>query len=673
MVDKGHFVLRSWAKPPITAGHYTLHGVQRANALPIEDYDGEVFVSSPRYIMPPDQILSTFPPAMAQGDFGGRLPQIVLKRRTLPWERKPDPARPDTEEPPVPWLALVVIAEGEGSVSPEPRPIAECVTAGTLLPDATDVDSASGYFLSVTETVVQKVFPTIEDLPLLVHVREVDVRDTELGAGDDDGFLAVVLSNRLPIAVPTIDADGKTVSQPVKYLACLVNLEGQLSALPTTQVTDDELQLVAAVQDLRAVAYTASTHVDQIVMGSGLTVDTSIGFGEPIVGAAPTAFLNASVVPSAIAESASALAASQWSAAEASPKSAAASSTLGSTAIRVEMAGGFALSAEQFVLERSYHFPVLAHWSFTSVNEGDFRSLMQALDVGLVGTRYGTVYDDAHREHQHEPDPSAPPRPEPLPVAATGHVALPHTTRRGDAASAWFRGPLSPHPTERDPDTTRPVHISEELRTVTPDGREDVSLAAAFEMGRLLALSQPSLLNALTRWRGEQFGAARAKHVGELVAGASDFELGSTARAAMGRALGLDVLVRSGLHPAQPFGPSRPLADPGQPIELTGQLDQVVAIGLGLDPGALAEMAKARGAAYALATTPPAVARAEGPAAFTALRAALQTEVTRLADAAASKGRGLAADAAPDALDELIANAHSHALGSHADDEETIR
>jgi hypothetical protein len=672
MVDKGHFVLRSWAKPPITAGHYTLHGVQSANALPIEDYDGEVFVSSPRYIMPPDQILSTFPPAMAQGDFGGRLPQIVLKRRTLPWERKPDAARPDTEVPPVPWLALVVIAEGEGSVSPEPRPIAECVTAGTTLPDAADVDSASGYFLSVTETVVQKVFPTIEDLPLLVHVREVDVRDTELGAGDDDGFLAVVLANRLPIAVPTTDAEGKTVSQPVKYLACLVNLEGQLSALPTTQVTDDELQLVAAVQDLRAVTLAASAHVDQVVMGRGVTVDTTVGLGEPIVGAAPTAFLNAAVVPSAIAESASALAASQWSAAEDAPTSAAASSTLGSTAIRVEMAGGFAISAEQFILERSYRFPVLAHWSFTSINEGDFRSLMQALDVGLVGTRYGTVYDGAHGEHQHEPDPGAPPAPAALPVAATGHVALPHTTRRGDTASAWFRGPLSPHPTERDPDTTRPAHMSDELRTVTPDGREDVSLAAAFEMGRLLALSQPSLLNALTRWRGEHFGAARAKHVGELVAGASEFELSSTARAAMGRALGLDVLVRSGLHPAQPFGPSRPLADPGQPIELAGQLDQAVAAGLGLDPGALAEMSKARGAAYAFATTPPAVARAEGPAAFTALRTALQTEVTRLADAAVSKGRGIAADPAPDELDELIANAHSHALGTHADDEETV-
>ena len=54
----------------------------------------------------------------------------------------------------------------------------------------------------MTQTVVDKVFPTVEDLPLLVHVREVDLADTELANGDDDGWLAVVLANRLPLAVP---------------------------------------------------------------------------------------------------------------------------------------------------------------------------------------------------------------------------------------------------------------------------------------------------------------------------------------------------------------------------------------------------------------------------------------------------------------------------------------
>src|SRR5690606_6984149 len=69
------------------------------------------------------------------------------------------------------------------------------------------------------------VFPTKDDLQLLVHVREVDLSDTELAMGDDDGFLAVVLANRLP----QFDRVG---CKPVRYLACLINLEGQLDVLP---------------------------------------------------------------------------------------------------------------------------------------------------------------------------------------------------------------------------------------------------------------------------------------------------------------------------------------------------------------------------------------------------------------------------------------------------------
>ena len=89
MVDRGKFVLHSFVEPPVKAGRYQLRGTQPIPELPVAEHAAEVTVSSPRYVMPPDQILSTFPPAMAQGDFGGRLPQIVLKRRTLPWERDP--------------------------------------------------------------------------------------------------------------------------------------------------------------------------------------------------------------------------------------------------------------------------------------------------------------------------------------------------------------------------------------------------------------------------------------------------------------------------------------------------------------------------------------------------------------------------------------------------------
>ena len=185
MPNVGQFVLHSLANPPLKAGDYTLHGHVDIAGGPAADYDGHIRVTSPRFAMPPDQMLSTFPPANSEGEYETRLPQIVLKRRTLPWERSAAPGDTTT-----PWLALVVIAEGEATLSGDVV-IAECVTPGVVLTGPNDV--ATGTYLSVTKTVVNKVFPTAADVKLLCHVREVDIRDTELANGDDDGFLAVVM------------------------------------------------------------------------------------------------------------------------------------------------------------------------------------------------------------------------------------------------------------------------------------------------------------------------------------------------------------------------------------------------------------------------------------------------------------------------------------------------
>src|SRR5512139_637463 len=221
MPKTGHFVLHSQVLPEITAGRYELLSEQTGMPFTVTPETTHVHVAAPRFTMPVDQILSTFPPANAEGAYGDRLPQIVLKRRTLPWERNP---AEKAETSSIPWLALVVVAEGEAELSVA-RPVTECVTPGTVLLDPEDKDVEQGLYLTVTETVVKKIFPCQEDLELLVHVREVNINDTELANGDDDGWLAVVLANRLPV----FDTAN---NKPVRYMDCLVNVEGQLAALP---------------------------------------------------------------------------------------------------------------------------------------------------------------------------------------------------------------------------------------------------------------------------------------------------------------------------------------------------------------------------------------------------------------------------------------------------------
>jgi len=676
MVALGTFVLHSFVQPPVTAGRYQLHGSQPMPGITVGEHVADVIVSSPRYVMPPDQILSTFPPAMAEGDFGGRLPQIALKRRTLPWERDPGGPSPGANDPPRPWLALVVIAEGEGALSPDPVPVAECVTPGEVLPHPEDADSPTGYYLTVTETVVNKVFPTLEDLPLLVHVREVDLRDTELATGDDDGWLAVVLANRLPIAVPTTDpSTGQPVSAPVRYLACLLNLEGQIDVLPTDAelATDDTFHLVAAVQDLSLVASSAAS-TDLVVMGTGHAATfTNALLDAPDVEASAALARSGAVIAAGAATPGDNAAVAAWASPKASPsaKATAFQAADAGVAIRKEMAGGWAIEVSPFVLEKTYRFPVLAHWSFTATNEGDFRSIVQALDVGLLGTQYGTVFspdpngaDPTEKvEHVHLPDPKAPPRPDPPELAETGHIALPQTSRRGDAATAWYRGPLGPLPTDRDPADSPLVHVSDQLRTLTPDGREDVSLAAAFEIGRLLGLSQPALVSALVRWRSEQFGAARAHTIGDVVTKATPFTSDVTRLGRdLGRLVGMQMMNIAGQAPSTVTGPARPIVDPGRPIQLQGPLDQVVAAGLGLDLGQLQEQARVRGMVAALAGTDVVVAGGGrlSQATLAGLRATLDSEVNRVATAAQPRrgepgvGGTEAAPEVPDALDELL-------------------
>jgi hypothetical protein len=311
--------------------------------------------------------------------------------------------------------------------------------------------------------------------------------------------------------------------------------------------------------------------------------------------------------------------------------------------------------------EQTHRFPVLTHWQFTVDGDPSFEGLMKALDVALLGSL-------------PEPDPQAPPAPRPAPdVAATGHVGLAHLTRRGDHATAWYRGPLAPRPTERDAAATTggplPVaHASDQLRRVTPDGREDLTYAAAFEIGRLLALSQPSVVAALMRWRAEQFGAARAAELAaQTVAGTS--LLGGPPAVAgvagLGRLVGGALLGRIDADPAATVGPRRPAADPGAPIPgLTGDLEAAVATGLGLNLDALRAQAAQVGTVDALAGT--AVPLADAPAGpvlagpdLAALRSAAETVAGGLAAQAAAgaapvAGAEASARTQPDALDRLL-------------------
>ena len=669
MPTPGHFILHSRAVPPLGAGDYTLLGTQEVAGGPTEPYTGHVRITSPRFTLPPDQILSSFPPANSEGAFESRLPQIVLRRRTLPWERVMDPAHRE-----IPWLALVVIAEGEGTLSGE-TPVQECVTPGVILSGRNDV--ATGVYLAVSRTVVDKVFPTTDDLQLLTHVREVDLNDTELAIGDDDGFLAVVLANRLP-------QFDRELCKPVRYMACLINLEGQLDALPKPQPELDLVfDAVAFVQDVTLAAAGHPVTPDHYVMGQGFKLPAnklSIASEDGLVSEASATTLKgegdaATSRVTTPADNTSAMS-SSWAITQTSVNDIAVSSTPAEAGrlVRDAMAVGFRFPSEFYLPEKVYRFPVLAHWSFTCTGAGSFETLMQGLDVGLLGTLPADPLAKPKPECTPPQGGDAPPPPElsrPKPeTTETGHVGLPHLTRRGDPLRAWYRGPFTLHVTERQkpqPDGRLPLaHTSDQLRRIVPDGREDVALAAAFEIGRLLALSQPSVVSALMRWRREQFGAERARQLAKVAMK----QLGLLAPALegsvtdLGRLVGKQFILAASESPEKILAPNRVLVDPGRPLNyLTGNLEQVIAEGFGFSLDVVRK-APAGGIAAALnnGAVPQGPAQRFEPRASAHLREALSAAVDELTAGATKelkdgvRGSKLAAGS-HDALDDLLETA----------------
>lgn len=491
-IDPGHFQLYPQLDPPLVAGTYRFSASQAltgtgpegqdldADDLGVQSENLHVEITSPRYLLAPDQVLSTFPPAESQGAWGSRLPQVVIKRRTLPWERDvADDSR-------TPWLALVVFTQGEAEIR-SAQPVAECVTPGLVLDGKADVATAN--YLAIAKPMIDTIMPTRKDVPLLAHARQVDINDTELMMGDDDGFLAVVIANRLPLAAR--DASGAEV--PTTYTAALISLEGQFDQLrpdspPRSRFSDF---LVAQVAQT-TVAY---ADYDRISMGTQVRPTQNPSPLTPRAATAPRAVVNNRPVTRVSTESvtAAAYAKGGWASSE-----------------RVTRDKSYQARVVQVIQER--RFPVLLHWDFTTTGSRTFRSLMTDLDSGLLGTvpaAPSAADDPTDSRAQVSAAPSRPP----LEAVETGHVGLTHRTRSGEQTRTWYRGPLLPHPADDRSARLPLAHASDQLRNYVPDGREDVSLAAAFEIGRLLALNTPSIVATLLRWRRTRYLAARATTV----------------------------------------------------------------------------------------------------------------------------------------------------------------
>lgn len=150
------------------------------------------------------------------------------------------------------------------------------------------------------------------------------------------------------------------------------------------------------------------------------------------------------------------------------------------------------------------HRLLLLHsWTFRSGESGDFQTRVSRLGFragpsNSLPASGGTEAMGASLPEQH------------------GFARLDHRGRDGDPGQALYRGPLASAPGA--PLAEDDVALSADaLRRQVNATTEDIDSAAAFELGRLMALADPAFLRALIEWRRRRArGTAGARVVRQV-------------------------------------------------------------------------------------------------------------------------------------------------------------
>jgi hypothetical protein len=369
-----------------------------------------------RLANPATTIASVFPASNAAGEFDTVVAHVVFNMQTFPWSRSPEHEPPEraaleVDEDVPTWLAVLVLSDDDVAAFSEGELELAPVTTilGNLFPPEaypkSDLGTNYSYFTGATTTekwleidetptdLVQvidiplklfgEIAPTVEDLKLSAHVREVSVENKPLLLGSEEpgdpiGRYSIVVGNRLPAPNATSHA----------YLVSLERLEKFLPA------TSD---------------------------GGELT-DSSID------------------------------------------------------------------------MSKKLRLAVLQHWTFT--NAGSSATFVEQLERLNDRTPRGA---DATNTNLRLSVPAAQPPVKDL--LAAGYVPMNHELRTKETTVSWYRGPLSPIDTT-PADLELPIPSPDQALVFDPTtGMFDASFAAAWTIGRLIALQDKSFSAALYTWK----------------------------------------------------------------------------------------------------------------------------------------------------------------------------
>lgn len=244
--------------PPLRSGSYQIAVSQKivdpkvkfTSELPKDPFtQNQSFdVMGPRFRLDPLDVFSVYPPGNSTGEFGDLLPQIVLTRRTLPWERPLGESAPDN----VPWLALLLLDEDEilDGGDPQSNPtlgqtveIQQAVNLPLNGPILTAQVKLSSFeppemkcrVIDLSPSVFTATLPKAAELALLAHCRQVETEHKEILGLEDEGWFSIVVGNRFP----------NTNGRSIVHLVSLESLKDYLPDGSRSPASYEKVRLVS--------------------------------------------------------------------------------------------------------------------------------------------------------------------------------------------------------------------------------------------------------------------------------------------------------------------------------------------------------------------------------------------------------------------------------------------
>lgn len=413
-------------------------------------------VAGERFSISPDHVFATFPPKDSNADYTGCLPHIELKRSTFPWERNAAKEQDNSNTTRMPWLALLLVSDDDidkkrvvpATVAIDDKYFSRVAPS----PDPVPVENIETLnILKCSKAYLDECMPAPEELKLLVHVRKVSQKD-EVAMANLPEERAVIVSRSMPLP-------GNN------YTAHLVSLEERYTGGKFKYQPDaDQLDWVVSLYSWRFTAIDNESYKPDALALAGLQ---TLAAGKSGIEKKQLEQLYAALNKNLSEGNAPLLRSNERF----------------KTYIEEE-----AIFPAGTDLDAIITPAVLKCFQYEAAS---LRALLNNLDTGPLTLA--------------------------LPATATnndsvknyldfGSVPLPHSLRAGGNTVSWYRGPFVAYDAQFDDDHGK-IHTyqhADELIQFNKDtGLLDMTYAAAWELGRLMFINEPKLVQRLQLWKQE--------------------------------------------------------------------------------------------------------------------------------------------------------------------------